>query len=132
MAKTDPVCADQRKYGIHADFVNGWKPDVQQAIIRDCRYMNKTDEYPSANDIRNCPALTPSVDFGAAARCRFQGQIIDEDVGQALPLTLLPGCNAIWEGTGVKPSCPAGRQEGNELMVKVDPEVWLREVPYIA
>lgn len=105
---------------------------MQQAIIRNCRYMNKTDEYPTANDLRNCPALTPSIDFGAAARCRFQGQIIDEAVGHDAPLTLLPGCNDIWEGIGGKPPCPPGRQEGNESMVKVDPGQWLREEPYVS
>lgn len=118
------------QYGIHADFVNGWKPDVQQSIIDNCRYMNKTNEYPSPNDIHNCPALKPSIDLGAAARCRFQGEIIDEDVGYEAPLQLLPGCNALWEGSGDKPPCPAGRQEGQEPLDKIQPAAWRLEEPY--
>jgi hypothetical protein len=113
--------------GIHADFVNGWKPGVQEEIIDKCRYMNKTDTYPSANDIRNCPALETSLDYDAAWNCRFQGQIVDEEVRD---VTLLPGCNALWSGLGGKPACPAGRTEQEEL-VKLDPEVWEKNEPYI-
>jgi hypothetical protein len=92
--------------------------------------MNKTDAYPDAKDINNCPPLEPSIDFSAAYNCRFQGEIVDEDVGGNASLTLLPGCNAIWSGTGSKPECPAGRTEGGALE-KVNPNFWLREEPYI-
>jgi hypothetical protein len=91
--------------------------------------MNKTDAYSKPNDIHNCPALEPSIDFAAAYSCRFQGQIVDEDVGANDRLDLLPGCNALWSGTGDKPACPPGRQEGGEL-VKVDPQRWIEEEPY--
>ena len=122
------------QYGIHADFVNGWKRELQQAILDNCRYMNKTTEYPTANDLHNCPPLVPSIDYDAASQCRFQGQIIDEDVGQGgqSPLMFLPGCNALWEGTGSKPDCPPGRREGEEALDKVDPAIWIRNEPYVA
>jgi hypothetical protein len=116
--------------GIHADFVNGWKPGLQEQIIDKCRYMNKTDAYPEAKDIYNCPPLEPSIDYAKAWNCRFQGQIVNEDVGGNGSLTLLPGCNDLWSGLDGKPACPAGREEGRELE-KVDPNVWIKEEPYV-
>ena len=95
--------------------------------------MNKTDKYPSANDLHNCPPLVPSINYSAASQCRFQGQIIDEEVGQGgeRQLELLPGCNALWEGTGDKPPCPPGREEGGDGLVKVDPGIWVKDEPYV-
>lgn len=92
--------------------------------------MNKTDAYPEAKDIRNCPPLEPSIDYAKAWSCRFQGQIVDEEVGGNAPVTLLPGCNDLWGDLGDKPPCPAGRTEGGELE-KVDPNVWIKEEPYV-
>lgn len=89
--------------------------------------MNKTNAYPDPKDIRNCPPLEPSIDFSAAFNCRFQGQIVDEEVRN---VTLLPGCNDIWIGTGPKPACPDGRTVEAPL-VKVDPDVWFKNEPYI-
>jgi hypothetical protein len=88
--------------------------------------MNKTEEYPAPQDIRNCPPLEPSIDYNAAYNCRFQGQIVDEEVRN---VTLLPGCNDIWNGTGSKPPCPDGRTSEEEL-VKVEPEIWDKNEPY--
>lgn len=102
---------------------------MQQRILDNCRYIYKTNTYPKPNDIRNCPALEPSIDFQAAFNCRFQGQIVDEDVGAQSWLEELPGCNALWTGDGDKPPCPAGRQDGGPLD-KVDPGRWIEEEPY--
>jgi hypothetical protein len=88
--------------------------------------MNKTDAYSDPKDIRNCPPLEPSIDFNAAYNCRFQTKVVDEEVRN---VTLLPGCNDIWSGSGGKPPCPAGRTL-EEQLVKVDPEVWEKNEPY--
>ena len=89
--------------------------------------MNKTEENPEAKDIRNCPPLEPSIDFQAAYNCRFQGDIVDEEVRD---VKLLPGCNDIWTGTGNKPPCPDGRSKVEDL-VKVQPEAWEKNEPYV-
>jgi hypothetical protein len=62
--------------------------------------------------------------------CLAQTPIVNETVGESIPIANLPGCNAIWSGTGPKPPCPADAVEGGILEL-VEPTVWYRDEPYV-
>lgn len=85
----------------------------------------------AVDDPRNCPALFASWDLDKAEACRFQNEIINEAVGEQVPLVNLPGCNALWSGNVSKPACPAGTLDGGDLDL-VQPSVWYQGEPYIA
>jgi hypothetical protein len=50
-------------------------------------------------DPDQCPVLAPykTQDF---VECRWEGQLVDEDVGLWTPIERLPGCNAMWPWGG--------------------------------
>ncbi|WWC68936.1 uncharacterized protein I206_102872 [Kwoniella pini CBS 10737] len=120
---------DTSGYGIHADFMNGWKPDVLQGVLDDCRYMNSTTFASAADDPANCPHLNATIDLDVTYGCRLQTQIVDEDVGELNPIQYLPGCNGIWSGNTSKPACPGNHIEGGYLDL-TDPTVWVNNEPY--
>ncbi|WVQ63031.1 uncharacterized protein L199_001182 [Kwoniella botswanensis] len=120
---------DTSGYGIHADFMNGWKPDVLQGVLDDCRYMNATAQVSAPDDPGNCPHLNKTLSLDAAYSCKFQSQIVDEDVGELNPIKYLPGCNGIWSGNTSKPACPSDHVEGGYLEL-TDPTVWFNNEPY--
>ncbi|THH32096.1 hypothetical protein EUX98_g2099 [Antrodiella citrinella] len=92
---------DTTGLGFHGDFAMGWTdPGLITSLINDCPN--------AAGNVGDCPALAAVMDSDAANACRFIGQIVDEPIGDSAPLNTLPGCNPIWEGTGPKPTCPAG------------------------
>ncbi|ODN72817.1 hypothetical protein L202_08250 [Cryptococcus amylolentus CBS 6039] len=124
---------DTTGYGIHADFMNGWKTSVLQGVLDDCRYMNATDIDSVADDPPNCPHLNASINMDITHSCRLQTSIVNEEVGETVStaLTYLPGCNAIWSGNTSKPACPDGRVEGGDLDL-VSGSVYYREEPYIS
>ncbi|TCD61199.1 hypothetical protein EIP91_008787 [Steccherinum ochraceum] len=89
---------DTTGLGFHGDFAMGWTdPGLITSLINDCPN--------AAGNVADCPALAAVMDSNAASACRFNGQIVDEPVGDKTPLTALPGCNPVWEGTGPKPTC---------------------------
>lgn len=85
----------------HGDFVNGWDTSVLQAVIdQDCRV---------GDSLENCRAFDGHLDVDAKFQCRYQGQILDEDIGFLHPLTSLPGCNPKWgwdDGPAKPTNCP--------------------------
>ncbi|WRT65391.1 uncharacterized protein IL334_002334 [Kwoniella shivajii] len=122
---------DTSGYGIHADFMNGWKPDTLQGVLDDCRYMNSTAQYSAADEPANCPHLNKTIDMDVTYGCRLQTEIIDEDVGELNPIQYLPGCNGIWSGNTTKPACPGDHVEGGYLEL-AEPTIWFNNEPYIS
>ena len=55
----------------------------------------------------DCPPLAAVFDQASADACVLETQIVNEPVGLHTPLTLLPGCNPLWNGTGDRPLCAA-------------------------
>lgn len=89
---------DTTGYGHHGDFQNGWDVDLLQDAIDNC---------PNANgNVMNCPPLARIFDQASADACVLETQIVDEPAGFTSPITTLPGCNPLWDGTGPRPTCP--------------------------
>lgn len=89
----------------HGDFVNGWDRKVIQAVIdQDCRV---------GDNLENCRAFDGLLDKNESRfNCRYQGQILSEDVGFIKPLSSLPGCNAKWgwdDGPTKPKTCPENK-----------------------
>ncbi|OWZ53271.1 WSC domain-containing protein [Cryptococcus neoformans 125.91] len=85
----------------HADFFNGWEPDVLQAAITECGDGNGVDD-----DLMACAPLAKSTNESATWDCRLQGPIPAEDVGLWRPIDQLPGCNPLWKSNvATKPTC---------------------------
>ncbi|WWC87576.1 uncharacterized protein L201_002466 [Kwoniella dendrophila CBS 6074] len=120
---------DTSGYGIHADFMNGWKEETLQGVLDDCRYMNSTNFAAAADDPANCPHLNKTIDLDVTYGCRLQTQIVDEDVGELNPIQYLPGCNGIWSGNNSKPACPPNHLEGGYLEM-TDAKIWYNNEPY--
>ncbi|WVW79681.1 hypothetical protein I302_101651 [Kwoniella bestiolae CBS 10118] len=120
---------DTSGYGIHADFMNGWKAETLQGVLDDCRYMNATALISAPDDPGNCPHLNKTMDFDITYGCRLQTPIVDEDVGELNPIKYLPGCNGIWSGNTSKPACPPDHVEGGYLEM-IEPTIWINEEPY--
>jgi len=57
--------------------------------------------------------------------------IVNETVGEKVPIDQLPGCNALWTGNVTKPGCPNGTVDGGVLEL-VEPTVWFNDEPYIS
>ncbi|BEI84169.1 hypothetical protein CcaverHIS002_0407730 [Cutaneotrichosporon cavernicola] len=73
----------------HADFVNGWKPDVLASAIKNCGNAGE--------NVGSCPALAAGgTDDLTRNNCRLQGMIPAEQNGFQEPLQYLPGCNPEW------------------------------------
>lgn len=57
-------------------------------------------------NILDCPPLNAVVDNTAAAACKPELNIlVNEDIGMHSLISILPGCNPVWVGTGPKPTC---------------------------
>lgn len=86
----------------HADFVNGWKPDVIKGVTEQCSNPHSVHE-----NLPNCAPLKDLVNFDAARQCAFQGQVPAEDIGLLRAIDKLPGCNPVWtkEMGPSKPKC---------------------------
>ncbi|WWD16795.1 hypothetical protein CI109_101227 [Kwoniella shandongensis] len=121
---------DTSGFGIHADFMNGWKPETLQGVLNECRYMNSTAQVGAADHPANCPHLAKSINYETTYSCRLQTPIIDELVGETSPIEYLPGCNGIWNGNVSKPPCPGDHVEGGYLEL-TSPKLWLRDEPYV-
>ncbi|KAI0754011.1 hypothetical protein C8Q80DRAFT_1093669 [Daedaleopsis nitida] len=90
---------DTTGYGHHGDFQNGWDVDLLQNAIDNC---------PNANgNVMDCPPLAAVFDQASADACVLETELVDENIGLDSPITQLPGCNPIWDGTGTKPACSA-------------------------
>ncbi|ODN76938.1 hypothetical protein, variant [Cryptococcus amylolentus CBS 6039] len=86
---------------MHADFVNGWTPDVLADAISQCGDGNGPEE-----DLTACAPLAKSTNESATWDCRLEGKIPDEDVGLQRPIDKLPGCNPLWTAdVATKPTC---------------------------
>ncbi|RVX72423.1 hypothetical protein B0A52_03611 [Exophiala mesophila] len=94
---------DPTGYGFHADFINAWDMDIQDASVNDCLY---TDD---GGLISACRHLAPSQDVNFARTCPQRPSVIDE-VSRGI-IDALPGCNPITSGPGPAPdlgNCPVG------------------------
>ncbi|KAK8861302.1 hypothetical protein IAR55_002121 [Kwoniella newhampshirensis] len=121
---------DTSGFGIHADFMNGWKPETLQGVLDDCRYMNSTAQAAAPDDPANCPHLNKTIDFDVTYSCQLQTPIVDESVGEQVPIQYLPGCNGVWNGNVTKPPCPGDHVDGGYLELTT-PDVWIRDEPYV-
>ncbi|PSR71455.1 hypothetical protein PHLCEN_2v12722 [Hermanssonia centrifuga] len=90
---------DNTGLGFHADFQDGW---INKTLLQDA-----LDNCPDANgDVSACPPLNAVANDQAASACQPELMIVDEPIGTvSSPLTVLPGCNPLWIGTGPKPTC---------------------------
>ncbi|KIY33783.1 WSC domain-containing protein [Cryptococcus gattii E566] len=85
----------------HADFFNGWEPDVLQAAITECGDGNGVGD-----NLMACAPLAKSTNESATWDCRLQGPIPAEDVGLWRPIDQIPGCNPLWKSdVATKPTC---------------------------
>ncbi|EJF58368.1 WSC-domain-containing protein [Dichomitus squalens LYAD-421 SS1] len=88
---------DTTGYGHHGDFTNGWDVDLLQNAIDNC---------PNATgNVMDCPPLAAAMDQASADACVLETEIVDEDTGFETPLSALPGCNPLWNGTGLRTEC---------------------------
>ncbi|KLT44278.1 hypothetical protein CC85DRAFT_242760, partial [Cutaneotrichosporon oleaginosum] len=72
----------------HADFVNGWKPEVLAQALKTCNV---------GENLAACAAFQAGgTDDTTKNNCRFQGMIPAEQNGYQEPLQHLPGCNPEW------------------------------------
>lgn len=96
---------DDSGLGMHGDFTMGWTDiDLLQSAIDDC---------PNAlGNVADCPHLAAVMDQQAADACRYEGEVVNEDIGDKHPIAALPGCNPIWHGTGPKPTCDSTTTPG--------------------
>lgn len=96
---------DTNGYRFHGDFQMGWKDvSLLQQFIDAC---------PNAQgNVADCPALAAVMDTTAASACQFDGQIVNEDIGEVSPITALPGCNLPWDGNGTMPTCSGDDNPG--------------------
>ncbi|KEF59994.1 uncharacterized protein A1O9_04842 [Exophiala aquamarina CBS 119918] len=94
---------DATGYSFHADFINGWDMDIQDAAVKNCLY---TDD---GGVISACEYLAPNQDVNFARTCPQQPSVFDE---QSLGvIDALPGCNPITHGpeSVVQETCPVGQ-----------------------
>lgn len=82
---------DPTGYGMHADFFNGWEPDVLQAAVNTCVANDN-----SSGDLLECPALLASQVDNAAYICPPKAPVVQETITGILPA--LPGCNKVTPG----------------------------------
>ncbi|KAL4253019.1 hypothetical protein ABKN59_002192 [Abortiporus biennis] len=67
---------------------------------------NTVDQCTVTNgDVTQCGILNANINNAAAAACKPEMSIPNENVGFTSTLTSLPGCNPLWVGTGPKPTC---------------------------
>jgi Domain of unknown function (DUF1996)/WSC domain len=86
---------DTTGYGFHADFLNGWKPQVMADAIKQCM---GTGRAINEGDIEKCPPLKKSFDPFFNKNCPEQPALIKEQVKGLLKV--LPGCNPPTGGPG--------------------------------
>lgn len=92
---------DMTGLNMHGDFINGWNQDTLEQTLQQCNTPNA----PEA-DLQNCAPLAKSLNVDAANTCLSEGNIADEDVGLAAPITGFPGCNPYWDWESrTKPTC---------------------------
>ncbi len=93
----------------HADFVSGWDEAVLAAAIKDCPAKGPNLGECSLRDyfIPDRKAFDPKRwPTGTGGQCAHAGQIPAEEVGLALPIPKLPGCNPLWPANvATKPGC---------------------------
>ncbi|KAI0754006.1 WSC-domain-containing protein [Daedaleopsis nitida] len=89
---------DTTGFGHHGDFQNGWDIDLLQDAIDNC---------DANGNVMNCPPLAATFNQASSDACVLETQIVDEATGFSGPITTLPGCNPLWNGTGLRPSCGA-------------------------
>ena len=88
---------DTTGYGHHGDFTNGWDVDLLQEAIDTCT--------EAQGNVLDCPPLAAAIDQASADACVLETQIVDEPTGFSAPISVLPGCNPLWNGTGARPTC---------------------------
>ncbi|KAI0748179.1 WSC-domain-containing protein [Daedaleopsis nitida] len=88
---------DTTGFGHHGDFQNGWDVDLLQDALDNCGDAN--------GDVLACAPLAAVFDKASADACVLETQIVDEDTGFDGPISQLPGCNPLWDGTGPRPTC---------------------------
>lgn len=108
---------DTNGYRYHGDFQMGWKDSsLLQEFIDNC---------PGAQgNVADCPALAAVMDTTAASACQFQGQIVNEDIGDVNPIASLPGCNKPWNGNGTQPTCDGDDNPGLVDAIMPLPSGW--------
>lgn len=82
--------------------MSGWDPTLLQSVIDDCGAVG--------SNLYECSHLSASgmlqgwgpdtANGKVLNNCRYQGQLVDEDVGLYRPIDKLPGCNPRWDWDG--------------------------------
>ncbi|CAE6508119.1 unnamed protein product [Rhizoctonia solani] len=99
---------DPTGLNMHVDFINGWNQDTLEQTMQQCNTPNAPE-----GDLQNCAPLAKSLSVDAADKCLSEGNIADEDVGLAAPITGFPGCNPYWGWESrTKPSCKTNDNVG--------------------
>lgn len=88
--------------GFHGDFQNGWTDAGLQALQQ---FIDSPECANTLGGIPDCPHLASIMDQKSADACRYPGEIVNEDIGDQHPITVLPGCNPVWNGNGARPAC---------------------------
>ncbi|WVQ93020.1 hypothetical protein IAU59_000083 [Kwoniella sp. CBS 9459] len=92
----------------HADFVNGWATEDMTEILRECGFGKAPGQ-----DLDQCEPIKRTKSIAKSWKCRFEGEIPDEEVGLYRPIPKLPGCNPLWmEGVAEKPTCESSPDPG--------------------
>ncbi|EIW67152.1 hypothetical protein TREMEDRAFT_65020 [Tremella mesenterica DSM 1558] len=79
--------------GFHGDFTNGWPVGTFQKIFAEGSLCAEN------GGISDCKPLEDFDQHGKNGDCKYQGLLVDEDIGHNGPLTKLPGNNPLWGGT---------------------------------
>ncbi|ORY85568.1 hypothetical protein BCR37DRAFT_377247 [Protomyces lactucae-debilis] len=87
---------DPTGYGLHGDFMNGWDVKVLQTAIDTCN--------DNSGSMEKCQAFSLKYPADGSSQCHKSPSVNEQVMGK---LKKLPGCNPIWDGTGVKPACDA-------------------------
>ncbi|KAI4258516.1 MAG: hypothetical protein L6R42_005041 [Xanthoria sp. 1 TBL-2021] len=80
---------DTTGYGLHGDFMNGWKTDVLTEGIKQCAFTGQ-------GGVQYCPPFKPSLDSEFSKNCPHQPALDKEPVHGMIDK--LPGCITITSG----------------------------------
>ena len=108
---------DRTGYKLHADFFMGWDENVIAKAVVDPTCLKREDDL---GDPGQCAALGPTHDDNAAANCKLATQVPQEPVGLTTPITELPGCNLLSDGSGGPKTCSAAQMNSISTTL-VDP-----------
>ncbi|KAF3395064.1 hypothetical protein DPV78_009240 [Talaromyces pinophilus] len=101
-------------YGIHADYVFGWKNGgaLLSKAMADSTCLAQEDIMDKGDGSPICNTMFSHFNNNAGLACQADStvDIVHEEVGITRPVPALPGCNLPYDDPGlpsIKPSCPS-------------------------